>query len=207
MIYIYGAGGHSKVVYYTFSSCEQEVVAFVDDNPHSCLCDLPVLSPEEIPDYPSCVIHFAIGKNSIRYRLQKEWQQRGFFAKTAIHIGATIYPDVSVGAGSLVAVGSIVGPDTVIGDGCIVNHNAVIDHDNSVGEFCHIAPSATLGGGVTVGAQCLIGAGATILPNLTVGDFVTVGAGAVVTQDVRDGVVVVGCPARPINHKKRCDEH
>jgi acetyltransferase-like isoleucine patch superfamily enzyme len=43
-----------------------------------------------------------------------------------------------------------------------------------------------------------IGSNATILDNLTIGESATVGAGAVVTNNVRDGAVVVGTPAREI---------
>lgn len=196
-IYIYGAGGHGKVAFHTLIQSGKQIENFIDDNEHGQLCGISILSPPELQDLYPYSIHFAIGSNTIRNRLQNEWRSVGILPETAIHPRATVYPGASVGLGSLITAGSIIGPDVRIGDGCIINHNATVDHDCIIGEFCHIAPAATLGGGVTVGKQCLIGAGATILPYLTIGHHVTVGAGAVVTHDLPDNVTVVGCPARP----------
>ena len=197
MIYIYGAGGHGKVAFHTLTQSGTKVENFIDDKAHGELCGITILSPPQIQDLYPYAIHFAIGNNAIRSRLQSEWNRLGIPAETAIHPRATIYPGAKIGAGSLITAGTIIGPDTQLGDGCIINHNAVVDHDCVIGDFCHIAPAATLGGGVTLGRECLIGAGATILPYLTIGHNVTVGAGAVVTKNLPDNVTVVGCPARP----------
>jgi len=45
----------------------------------------------------------------------------------------------------------------------------------------------------------LIGAGATIIQGIHVGASSVVGAGAVVTKDVREGVTVMGIPARVVS--------
>lgn len=198
MIYLYGAGGHGKVAFHTLIQQKKRVIAFLDDNAHGSLCGLPILSPRGLQNLHNYSIHFAIGDNKIRQRLQNEWLHLGVVAETVIHPQALIYSGATIGTGSLITAGSIIGPDTHIGTGCVINHHATVDHDCNIGEFCHIAPAATLGGGVTIGSQCLIGAGATILPYLTLGNNVTVGAGAVVTHDLPDNVTVVGCPAHPL---------
>ena len=197
-IYIYGAGGHGKIAFHTLTQSGKKVENFIDDSTHGQLCGIPILPPSELRGVHSYAIHFAIGNNIIRSRLQRQWYSAGISSQTAIHPQATVYPSTSIGLGSLITAGSIIGPDTRLGDGCIINHNAVVDHDCTIGEFCHIAPAATLGGGVTIGKQCLIGAGATILPYLTIGNNVTVGAGAVVTRNLPDNITVIGCPARSL---------
>lgn len=197
MIYIYGAGGHGKVVFHTLRSSGKAVKSFMDDKAQGELCGVAIISPTYAQNFREGAVHFAIGNNNTRHYLQQEWQMKGFIIETAIHPRSTIYPSATIGLGSLVTAGSIIGPDSHLGEGCIINHNAVIDHDCMIGDFCHIAPSATLGGGVRIGKKCLIGANSTILPYITIGQNVTVGAGAVVTRNLPDNIIVVGCPAHP----------
>lgn len=54
--------------------------------------------------------------------------------------------------------------------------------------------------GPTIMKGAKIGANATILPGITIGQNALVGAGAVVVEDVPDGAVVAGNPARIIKH-------
>lgn len=54
---------------------------------------------------------------------------------------------------------------------------------------------------VRIGAGSDIGVGAIILPGVTIGQGVQVGAGAVVADDVADGMIVAGVPARPIRKR------
>ena len=91
-----------------------------------------------------------------------------------------------------------IGANTQIGRGTLINTGAQIHHDVRVGEFSEINPGAVLLGACRIGDACSIGANATILPKVRIGDRVTVGAGSVVTQDVPDGVTVVGVPGRII---------
>jgi len=48
--------------------------------------------------------------------------------------------------------------------------------------------------------RAAIGSGAVILPGLTIGERAVVGAGAVVTKSVPDRAIVVGNPARVMEH-------
>lgn len=197
--YIYGTGGHAKVVFSTLSKCNKKVIAFIDDSPiKSVFCSSPVITASDFKSDFSSKIHFAIGCNNTRRKLQTQWESLGAKAGIVIHTNSICYSKANIGDGSLIAAGSIVGPDSVLGAGCIVNHNAVVDHDCTIGDFCHIAPSATLGGSVSIGNLCLVGAGSIILPNLIIGNNVIIGAGSIVTHDIDDNVTVVGCPARPI---------
>lgn len=67
-----------------------------------------------------------------------------------------------------------------------------------IGPNCLIFHQVTLAGAVKLGGHCDIGAGAKILGPVKLGRHVQVGANAVVLQDVADGSIVVGVPARPI---------
>ena len=66
------------------------------------------------------------------------------------------------------------------------------------GDHVHIAPGATLSGAVQVGRLSHIGTGASVRQGVRIGERVVVGVGSVVINDVPDGMVVVGTPARPL---------
>lgn len=59
---------------------------------------------------------------------------------------------------------------------------------------------------VHIGDGSDIGIGAIILPGVTIGAGVQVGAGAVVTEDVAEGMIVAGVPARVIRARQRQSE-
>jgi acetyltransferase-like isoleucine patch superfamily enzyme len=55
--------------------------------------------------------------------------------------------------------------------------------------------------GITLGENVWLGTGAKVLDGVRVGRDVVVGAGAVVTEDLPDGVVAVGVPARAVRRR------
>jgi acetyltransferase-like isoleucine patch superfamily enzyme len=55
--------------------------------------------------------------------------------------------------------------------------------------------------GIALGQNVWLGAGAKVLDGVTIGSDVVVGAGAVVTEDLPDGTVAAGVPARVIRRR------
>jgi acetyltransferase-like isoleucine patch superfamily enzyme len=55
--------------------------------------------------------------------------------------------------------------------------------------------------GITLGDNVWLGAGAKVLDGVRIGSDVVVGAGAVVTEDLPDGVVAAGLPARVLRRR------
>ncbi|MEE4208196.1 MAG: DapH/DapD/GlmU-related protein [Parvularcula sp.] len=102
-----------------------------------------------------------------------------------------------------------------IGGGLIMPHpNGIVVHpDARIGKNCLLGQQVTLGvaGGGKKGAPTLldgadVSAGAKVLGPVTIGRRALVGANAVVLQDVPDGMVAVGIPARIISSKARAGE-
>ena len=58
-------------------------------------------------------------------------------------------------------------------------------------------------GGITVGSEAWLGVGVIVLGGVRIGDGAVIGAGSVVTQDVPDGGIALGTPARVV--KMRTD--
>jgi acetyltransferase-like isoleucine patch superfamily enzyme len=144
---------------------------------------------------------------------------------TVIYAGNLIGDDFQTGHGVLIREENQIGSNVSIGSHSIVEHHVKIGNNVRlhsgvfVPEFsileddCWLGPHVVItnakyprsadakenlmGAHIKRGAK--IGANATLLPGVTIGINALVGAGAVVTEDVPDGAVVAGNPARVIN--------
>jgi sugar O-acyltransferase (sialic acid O-acetyltransferase NeuD family) len=194
--YIYGAGGHGKVVWDAMQKSNLKCEGFVDDQVLNQWMGLSVFASSSLNDMKDVELHIAIGNCKSREEIVNKFQNLKFL--TIYHPNAIISARAKIEIGTFLAAGSIIGPDAKVGKHSIINHHAVIDHDCSVGDFCHIAPHVSLGGGVKVGQGVLIGAGAIVLPGMKIADYATVGAGSIVTNNIATGVTVLGNPALAI---------
>jgi acetyltransferase-like isoleucine patch superfamily enzyme len=148
---------------------------------------------------------------------------------TVIYAGNRIGRNFQTGHGVLIREENEIGDDVSIGSGSIVEHHVRIGHrvrlhsNVFVPEFsvleddCWLGPHVVLTNakyprspgvkeqlvGPYIEQRAKIGANATLLPGVRIGRDALVGAGAVVTHDVPAGSVVVGNPARVINHVSR----
>ena len=196
--YIYGAGGHGKVVLDAMEVASKSCHGFIDSNGGvGQWAGMPVCSDKNLPIVSSSSIHFAIGHVPTRAKLVRQLSELGYSFFTVIHPFAVISKNSKIGNGSFISATAVVAPYAVIGDHVIVNHGAVVDHDCVVGNLSHIAPRSVLGGGVIVENNVFVGSGAIVLPGLRIGNNSLIGAGAIVTKNVAPGTTVVGNPAKP----------
>ena len=126
-----------------------------------------------------------------------------------IEPGAFIREQVEIGSNVVIMMGAIINIGAVIGDGTMIDMGAVLGGRATVGKNCHIGAGAVLAGviepasatPVIVEDDVLIGANAVVIEGVHIGKNSVVAAGAVVVEDVPEGVVVAGCPARIIKKK------
>lgn len=199
--YIFGAGGHSKVVLDAMIELNLSCNGFLDISSKIEHCGLQVLNPlsQDLINMTNTSFHIAIGSCKLREELSKDNKNLSFFSIS--HPKTTISSTASILEGCFLASGSIIAADSSIGRHCIINHNAIIDHECIVGDFSNISPGAVLGGNVKVGRGVHIGLGAIILPGLVIEDYATVGAGALVTGNVKSFTTVFGSPAKEVYRK------
>jgi sugar O-acyltransferase (sialic acid O-acetyltransferase NeuD family) len=194
MIYLYGAGGHAKVIIDILEMSGKTVAGIFDDDPLKSIWRFsPLMFPGPF-DLTTDELIISIGNNTIREKVSK------LAAKyhTAIHPSAIVSSYASIAEGSVIMGGALINADAIIGKHCIINSHASVDHDCILEDFVHISPNATLCGSVYVGRCSHIGSGAVIIPGKKLGKYAIVGAGAVVISDIPDNAVVVGNPARVI---------
>ncbi|MEA3493470.1 MAG: acetyltransferase [Candidatus Margulisiibacteriota bacterium] len=206
-IYIYGSGGHGKVVLDILLESGREVAGFLDDNAErkgqkvgafEIFGNLDQLTGNK----DSTLIALGIGNNKIRERIYKKAKAKGIKVVSAIHPKAIVSRDVQVADGVTIMPGAIVNPGVVIDAGAVINTRASVDHDCQLGAFCQIWPGAVLAGTVRVGRLSYVGTGASVIQNINIGKEVMLGAGAVLLNDLADGVTAVGVPAKVIKNAK-----
>ncbi len=192
-VYLYGAGGHAKVVRDILEACGSEVAGISDDNHATTnFMEMEVMhSCKRGEDYI-----VAIGNCDIRRKIAQKLAYEGCSFVTAVHPSAVVSPRATIEDGSVVMQGAVVQSCARIGKHCIVNTSASVDHDCNVGDYVHIAPGVTLCGEVTIGDGCWIGAGSSVIQGVKIGAGSFIGAGSVVCKDIPEGVVAYGNPCR-----------
>lgn len=102
-------------------------------------------------------------------------------------IGSDVH--IYAGANSKITIGK----NTLIGPYAFITSDAF-----SKSRFEMTVPHSGHEADVFIGDNVRVGAHAIILPGVTIGNDISIGAGAVVTEDIPDGKIVVGNPARAI---------
>ncbi len=201
-IYLYGYGGHAKVILDILHQQGRKVTALVDDNPSlkaSLIHGVPVYLAAEITNFTSTENSqwiVAIGNNQIRKKIALKLSKKGYRFTTAIHPSARIGLGVTIEPGTVVMANVVINPDTHIGSHVIVNTGAIIDHDCHIGNYSHISPGCNLCGLVSVGMGVFLGVGSSVSPLMEIGDGATCSAGSVVTKSLRADCFAQGCPAQ-----------
>ena len=203
IIYVYGAGGHGKVVADVLRAARRPPAGFLDDSPSRCRVSrlgLPVLDARQwmsrIEVCGEIGVALGIGDNRARQEVADLCRSSGFKIVSAVHPAAVLSSAAKIGAGTVVMPLAVVNAHAQVGPGVIINTGAVIEHDCIVGDYAHICPNAVLGGRVRVGPFSFLGLGAAVLPGVSIGSGSIIGAGAVVVRDIPDDVVAMGVPAR-----------
>ena len=145
-MYLYGAGGHAKVVADILASRGVRVAGVFDDNPPDAkLRIMEVRAGVQLlggafPKLDAPLI-ITVGHNVRRAELAALIDAS---FGTAIHPSAIIASGVPIGVGSMILHGSILQAGTRVGRHVLINTAASIDHDNLLGDFVHVSPHAAL---------------------------------------------------------------
>lgn len=189
---------------------DYEIVGFLDDiNPqrhNTEFCGASILGGRERLDTLERggvkYLIFGFGHCEARLRLSEFARVKGLSLATAIHPQAIIAADVCIGSGTVIAAGAVVNPCSKIGRNVIINTCASVDHECVIEDGAHVSPGACLAGGVIVGRAAWLGSGATVVDGVWIGAGSLIGAGSVVLDDIPEGVVAYGNPAKVIRKMK-----
>ncbi len=186
-MFLYGAGGHAKVIMDILKAEGKLVEALIDDNE-----GLDELMGVKVLHNVNCEISpliVSIGNNRIRRSIAEKVD--AVFGM-AVHPSAIVSGSARIDVGTVVMQGVIIQACVQIGSHCIINTGASIDHECVIDDFVHISPRVTLCGNVHVGEGTWIGAGTVVIPGVKIGKWTVIGAGSVVDKDIPDGVLALG---------------
>lgn len=199
-----GGGGHARVLLAILLQQGKRVLGYTEKTTEKQLpiWSVPCLGEDDIlHEYSPDTVHLvnavgSTGDPSIRRALFERYSSQGYAFPPVISKCSHLSRRVILSRGVQIMAGATVQCGVFLGENSIVNSGAVIDHDCRIAPHVHIAPGAVLSGGVHVGEGAHIGTGASVIQGISVGANALVAAGAVVVDDVLDGAVVMGIPAR-----------
>ncbi len=137
-----------------------------------------------------------VGEPENRERLADRIASGGGTFATIVHPTAYVAPTAMIGHGSVVCPFAFVGPHARLGRHVVVNTHASVGHDCLIGDFTTMSPHVAVSGNAVIGRCVFLGSGSVVTPRCRIGDRAVVSAGAVVYQDVADGQLAHGNPAR-----------
>jgi sugar O-acyltransferase (sialic acid O-acetyltransferase NeuD family) len=209
------AGGYGREVYDTAIRSNRLTrsprnIIFVDDfadqiNIDKKITYAKVISAEEfinsnIKNIFNAVV--AIGEPSLRRKLYQK------FLNEKINFTTVIDPTSCISDSAKILNGVIVGPlasiqaEVYLAENVSINSAVIIGHDARVMANSVISSQVNLGGGVTVGDSTYIGMGALIKEGIKIGSNSIIGMGSVVYNDIPDGVIALGNPARVMRNNE-----
>lgn len=198
---IVGAGGHGREVF-DAASTDWTVVGFVDDGEVDAnrleRLGAALLGTTAWLESTPRTYALGVGTPGSRRALSARLDEAGCTAATVLHPGATLGPDVELGAGVVLFDRSTVTTNVRIGTHTHLNVGCAVQHDSVIGNFVQFSPGVFVNGDCVIGDDVFLGTGAIVTRGCVVGDGARVGAGAVVLHDVAAGSTVVGVPGRPV---------
>ncbi len=179
------------------------VVGYLDDRPdmHGTeVAGVAVLGPvDAIADQPDADVLLATGRQGSREALRARLDGLGIDPQrysSVVHPAAAVSSTSIVGPGSIVLAHCTLTASVTVGAHVALMPNIVLTHDVVVADYATLASGVNLSGAVTVQRGAYLGAGTLVREGVRIGGGALVGMGSVVLDDVPDGRLWFGVPAR-----------
>ncbi len=187
---------HGKEIY--------RCIGFLDDDPDKeglSYMGVSVIGKLESASSLPEDVSFVNGIGSVRtFRKKKDIISRSGVPlerfETIIHPTAVLSKSASIGKGVVIFPYVVISSNVKIGNHVMILSHVIVSHDDEIGDYSIITGGVNIAGGVKIGKSSYIGTNASIREGVKIGEGVLVGMGSVVLNDIPDGRVVVGNPAR-----------
>ena len=204
-ILIIGAGGCGREVLQWIKdinaiSHEWNIKGFLDDDPDALeglRCDVAVIGDTKsyVPQ-PDDRFICCVGNSSTRKLIIENMEAKGAEFVNIIHPTSIVADSALLGKATILYPYSIISDNAELGDGCIINMHSTVAHDSVLGEYCTISAHCDITGMCKLGDRVFMGSGARTVPSAKVGSDVFICAGSTVMSRIKDGMKVIGIPAK-----------
>jgi sugar O-acyltransferase (sialic acid O-acetyltransferase NeuD family) len=211
---VYGASGFGQQVMFWVEDAVAgdpglDISGYVDDAPathgevrsgYRVLGDRAWLlerAEERRAEGGSVAVVLSFGAPELKQQVHAELSDAALDYPVIVHPSAVVSRHARLAPGAVVGPGSIVGVQVELGELATVATNCTVGHEARLGHYSTLLPGVNVSGRVDVGAATSVGTGTAITQGVAIGSGATIGAGATVVDDLPDGCVAVGTPARP----------
>ena len=140
----------------------------------------------------------AIGSPNAKRAVSEKLKNLGFEFPNLVHssvVSATSLVDCS-SEGVIISPNCVIGSNVDFANHVYLNFMVGVGHDTKFESYVQVNPGVQIGGAVSFEEGVLIGSGTTVRQGLRVEKSSTVGSGSVVLSTVREGITVLGNPAK-----------
>lgn len=210
-LYIYCAGGFGKEIMDVARrknniTHEWRDIKFVDD---AIVVDLKygaqVMSFDQVvanDGLDQAEFLIAAGEPVVRYKIRKKLEQANAKLGRLVDVSTALADTAHISDGVIITPLCSISSDAVLAINSCVNTMSIIGHDVFIGENSVISSMVNMGGACIVGKDSYIGMGALIKEGVKIGSNSIIGMGSVVYNDVPNGVIALGNPARVMRNNE-----
>lgn len=207
-LFVYCAGGFGKEIYDTALRAnaarpQWDEIGFIDDYAESgsafygtrvhTLVD--VLARHALSDFEVVI---ANGEPVHRKTIYDKVVAHGVRLGVVVDSSTVLSHTATLQPGAVVTPQCIVASLADVGVNAAINAKAIVGHDVRVGAHTVISSMVNIGGACRIGERSYVGMGTQIKEGVTIGNEVIIGMGSVVYNDIPDGMIALGNPARPM---------
>ena len=140
----------------------------------------------------------AIGSPAAKRAVSEKLKNLGFKFPNLVHSSSVISTNLleSESEGIVISPNCVIGSNVNFANHIYLNFMVGVGHDTKFESYIQVNPGVQIGGAVSVEEGVLIGSGSIIRQGLKVGKSSIVGSGSVVLSRVREGITVIGNPAK-----------
>lgn len=205
---IYGAGGLGREVRQLACAINAhqhrwDRLFFIDDiHPQRMLDGTPVTDLASAQGVDAVEVVIAVGEPALRARLSAKIRAAGLSFATLVHPDVMLPDSTSLGEGVVICRHAFISCDCVIEHNVYLQPHCCLGHDCQIGEHAIISPGVMLGGECCIGRRVFIGMNASVKEKVRIGHNVIISMGAALFNDVQDGLIALGNPARIIRRNE-----